>query len=66
MLADRGYFKGEQVLKCEQTDITPLVPKPSTSNAKFEGRFDKRDFVYNKKRDEWSYPVEDIFVHGYP
>jgi len=57
VLADRGYFDGEQILKCEQADITPLVPKPLTSNALAEGRFDKRDFVYNKKRDEYRCPV---------
>ena len=57
VLADRGYFKGEQILKCEQADITPLVPKPLTSNAKAEGRFDKRDFVYNNRRDEYRCPA---------
>lgn len=57
VLADRGYFKGEQILKCEQADISPLVPKPLTSNAKAEGRFDKRDFAYNKKRDEYRCPA---------
>jgi hypothetical protein len=33
------------------------VPKPLTSNALAEGRFDKRDFVYNKKRDEYRCPA---------
>ena len=46
MLADRGYFNGEEILECEQAGITPLVPKPLTSNSKADGRFDKRDFVY--------------------
>src|SRR6516165_6253533 len=57
VLADRGYFSGEEILKCERADITPLVPKPLTSNAKAEGRFDKRDFVYNKRRDEYRCPA---------
>jgi len=26
VVADRGYFKGEQVLQCDQAGITPLVP----------------------------------------
>src|SRR6201999_3484131 len=33
-LADRGYFSGEQILACEEIGVTPLVPKPLTSNAK--------------------------------
>ena len=57
VLADRGYFSGEEILKCEQADITPLVPKPLTSNALSEGRFDKRDFAYNSKRDEYRCPA---------
>jgi transposase len=26
VLADRGYFSGEQILACEQAGITTLVP----------------------------------------
>jgi len=57
VLADRGYFNSPEILKCEQADIIPLVPKPATSNAKADGRFDKRDFVYNKRRDEYRCPA---------
>ncbi len=39
VLADRGYFSGEQILACDQDGNSPLVPKPITS-AKAEGRFD--------------------------
>ena len=41
VLADRGYFKGEEILACEQAGITPFVPKPLTSGAKAAGRFGK-------------------------
>jgi transposase len=40
VLADRGYFKGEEILACEQAGITPFVLKPLTSGAKAAGRFD--------------------------
>jgi hypothetical protein len=30
VLADRGYFDSEEILKCEQADIAPLVPRPLT------------------------------------
>jgi transposase len=56
-LADRGYFKGEEILRCEQEGIKTLVPKPLTSGSKAEGRFDKRDFVYIAKRDEYRCPA---------
>jgi len=57
VLADRGYFSGEQVLACEQDGNLPLVPKPITSGAGAQGRFDKRDFIYNAKRDAYRCPA---------
>ena len=33
------------------------MPKPLTSGAKFEGRFDKRDFIYDAKRDAYRCPA---------
>jgi hypothetical protein len=57
VLADRGYFKGEEILQCAQEGITTLVPKPLTSNSKADGRFDKRDFVYLPKRNEYRCPA---------
>jgi transposase len=56
-LADRGYFKGEEILQCEQAGIRTLVPKPLTSGSKADGRFDKRDFIYDSKRDEYRCPA---------
>ena len=57
VLADRGYFSGEQILGCEEAGIATLVPKPLTSGSKADGRFDKRDFVYNAERDEYRCPA---------
>jgi hypothetical protein len=57
VLADRGYFDGEEILKCGEVGIMPLVPKPITSNSRADGRFDKRDFIYNAKRDEYRCPA---------
>ena len=57
VLADRGYFKGEEILACEQAGITPYVPKPLTSGAKAEGRFGKQDFVYIAEEDEYRCPA---------
>ena len=57
VIADRGYFKGEEILACEETGITPLVPKPLTSGAKAEGRFGKQDFIYSAAEDEYRCPA---------
>jgi transposase len=57
ILADRGYFDGEEILECDQAGITALVPKPQTSNNKAQGLFDKRDFRYIPADDEYQCPA---------
>jgi hypothetical protein len=64
-LADRGYFEGYEILKCEQAGIAALVPKPMTSNSMAEGRFDKRDFVYDERRDEYRCPAGQIAIRRF-
>jgi transposase len=56
-VADRGYFKGEEILACEQAGISAIVPKPLTSSSKAEGRFDKQDFIYVAHDDEYRCPA---------
>ena len=57
VLADRGYFSGEEILACEQAGVTPFVPKPFTSGAKADGRFGKQDFVYLPEQDVYRCPA---------
>lgn len=39
VLADRGYFNGDQVLACENTGVLPCVPKTLTSSSAKRGFF---------------------------
>ena len=59
VLADRGYFKGEEILACEQAGITVTLPKPRTSGSKALGRFGKPDFVYLPAEDVYRCPAGD-------
>jgi hypothetical protein len=43
VVADRGYYDGEEIRACEEADITVTLPKPMTSGAKAAGRFGKQD-----------------------
>jgi len=65
VLADRGYFEGYDILECERAGIETLVPKPLTSNSKFQGRFDKRDFIYDKGRDVYRCPAGQIAIYRF-
>ena len=62
VLADRGYFEGDEVLACERAGITPLVPKPETSSAKADGRYGKRDFVYQADDDSYRCPAGETLT----
>ena len=62
VLADRGYFKGEEILACHDANITAYVPKPMTSNAKAEGRFNKDAFVYDPTKNEYVCPAGEALI----
>lgn len=57
VLADRGYFSGSEIKACEDAGIAALVPKPMTSGARAAGRFDKSDFIYIARDDEYQCPA---------
>jgi len=56
VVADRGYFKGEEILDCDQAGITTYLPKPQTSGSVKKGLFSKRDFIYRAEEDEYECP----------
>ncbi len=62
MVADRGYFKGEEILACDETGITTYVPKPQTSGNQSQGLFGKRDFHYVPEDDEYRCPAGERVV----
>lgn len=64
-LADRGYYEGYEILQCERAGVAAIVPKPMTSNNLAEGLFDKRDFVYNAQKDEYSCPAGNVAIYRF-
>jgi transposase len=65
VIADRGYFSGEEILACDRAGITVTLPKPMTSNAKAEGRFGKQDFRYVTEEDVYICPAGERLVYHY-
>lgn len=64
-VADRGYFSGPEIKACTEANITPMVPKPMTSNAKAEGRFNKSDFIYIAKHDQYRCPAGERAIRRF-
>jgi len=65
VIADRGYFDGDEILACEQADITVTLPKPLRSGAKAQGRFGKQDFVYLPEQDVYRCPADERLIYRY-
>ena len=65
VVADRGYYSGEEIRACEQNGITTYIPKPLTSGAKAEGRFGKQDFVYMAEDNEYRCPAGQRAIHRF-
>lgn len=64
-IADRGYYSGPQIKACDDAGIAPMLPKPTTSNAKAEGRFDKSDFIYIARHDEYQCPAGQRAIYRF-
>lgn len=62
VVADRGYFKGEEILACDDADITTYLPKPQTSSSTKKGLFSKRDFIYQPEDDEYECPAGERLI----
>jgi hypothetical protein len=57
VVADRGYYNGEEVKACEQSGMTVYVPKPNNSSNLKRGLFTKEDFLYEPQRDCYRCPA---------
>jgi transposase len=62
VVADRGYYDGAEIAACDRAGITTYLPKPQTSNSQAEGRFGKRDFIYQPDTDEYECPAGERLI----
>ena len=65
VVADRGYFSGEEILACDKDGITVTLPKPMTSGSRAKGRFVKQDFVYLAEEDVYRCPAGERLTYHY-
>ena len=64
-IADRGYYSSAELKACDDAGVAALVPKPMTSNARAKGRFDKSDFIYIARADEYQCPAGQRAIHRF-
>ena len=56
-VADRGYYRGEEILDCDKANIKTYLPKPKTSSNRAKGQFDRDAFHYIAQDDEYECPA---------
>lgn len=64
-IADKGYYKGEEIVVSEEAGISVVVPKPMTSNAGARGQFDKADFAYDAAKDVYICPAGEDLIYRF-
>lgn len=64
VLADQGYYNGEEIKTCIEAGIVPYISKPNTSANSKLGLFGKEDFRYDPQRDCYVCPAgEKLTFH---
>src|ERR1700736_6517898 len=57
VVADRGYFKIEDIEACERAGLTPHIPQPQRGPAVRNGFFRKDEFRYDSAQDVFVCPA---------
>jgi IS5 family transposase len=57
VVADRGYFKAEDIEACEKAGMTPYVPRPQRGPSVRAGLFRKDEFHYDDATDSYLCPA---------
>ena len=65
VLADRGYYNGDELQSCEQNNIAAYVPNSITSHNKAKGQFDRSEFRYIEKDDEYVCPAGERLIYRF-
>ena len=63
VVADKGYYNGDEIRECEQNDIVAYVAKPKTSPNKAKGLFDRSRFKYIREDDEYECPAGERLTY---
>ncbi len=57
VVADRGYYRSEELRDCEEANIETYLPKPQTSGNQARGQFGRDAFHYIAADDEYECPA---------
>jgi hypothetical protein len=64
-LADTGYYNGNEVKQCEQSNINCYIPKANSSVNHKLGLFGKDRFLYDEEKDCYHCPAGQQLIYRY-
>ena len=65
VVADRGYYNGDEIRACEQNGIDAYLPKPRTLPNRAKGQFDRSAFKYVAADDEYEWPAGERLIYRF-
>ncbi len=65
VVADKGYFKTEDIAACETAGLTPYVPRPQRGSSASHGFFRKDEFRYDAEHDAYVCPAGQLLATRY-
>jgi hypothetical protein len=65
VVADKGYFRTEDIEACEKAGLTPHVPRPQRGSSASKGFFRKDEFRYDAERDAYVCPAGQLLSTRY-
>ena len=65
VVADAGYYSGEEVKTCVESGMTVYVPKPNNSSNVKRGLFTKEDFLYDAEKDCYGCPAGEELTYRF-
>jgi hypothetical protein len=64
-IADQGYYRGEELLACEEANIIAYVAKADTSGKRGKGEFNRNQFRYIADDDEYECPAGERLIYRF-
>jgi transposase len=65
VVADRGYYNGNEIKACDDANITVYLPKCDLNGNQSKGLFGKRDFIYKPETDEYECPAGERAIYRF-
>jgi transposase len=65
VVADQGYYRGEELLSCERTNIVPYIAKIDIPAKRAKGEFPRRAFRYIREDDEYECPAGERLIYRF-